>query len=106
MIYILVAKEHSPPVDIPGEISTLLEQFRNITPEKLPTGPLSLMDIQHQIDLISSVVLSNKAHYQMSSKEHEELNCQVMNLLSKGYIQEILSLCAVPTLLTPKNYGF
>lgn len=39
----------------------------------------------------------------MSLQEHDELCCQVEDLLAKGHVRESLSLTAVPALLIPKK---
>jgi hypothetical protein len=103
--YALVVVEKKDPIEIPLILQPLVEKFPDVVPEELPPGLPPMRDIQHHIDLVPGSILPNKAAYRMNPREHEELQRQVDELITKGLVRESMSPCAVPALLVPKKDG-
>jgi hypothetical protein len=49
--------------------------------------------------------LPNRAQYRTNPEETKEIQCQVQELLDKGYVRESLSPCAISVILAPKKDG-
>lgn len=88
---------------LPVEIQEMLEEYRDIVVDDLPSELPSMRSINHHIDLIPGASLPNKVTYHMTPTENEEIRKQVQELLDKGLIRESLSPRVVPTVLTPKK---
>ena len=52
----------------------MLEDFKEIFTEELPTGLPPLHNILHQIDLILGSILPNKVPHRLNPMESEEIN--------------------------------
>ncbi|XP_040930106.1 uncharacterized protein, partial [Gossypium hirsutum] len=83
----------------------LLQEFRDVFPEEIPSGLPPIRGIEHQIDLVPGAAIPNRPAYRSNPEETKELQKQVNELLEKGYVRESLSPCAVPVLLVPKKDG-
>ncbi|XP_031404630.1 uncharacterized protein LOC116213728 [Punica granatum] len=70
---LMLLEENEELGDIPPVVKSLLEKFRNVVPDEIPSGLPPMRDIQHHIDLVPGAAIPSKAAYRMSPKEHEEL---------------------------------
>jgi hypothetical protein len=91
--------------DFPEDVWELLENFVDIVVDELPNSLPPIRSISHHIDLILGESMSNKEAYRLTPQENEEVKRQVHDLLDKGLVREILSPCAIPTVLSPKKDG-
>jgi hypothetical protein len=87
---------------LPSFAVSLLQEFEDVFPEEMPSGLPPIRGIEHHIDFIPRVVIPNRPAYRSNLEETRELQRQVEDLLSKGYVRESMSRCAVPVLLVPK----
>ena len=101
---ILVTKEITKESNtaIPPEVTSVIAEFADVFPEDLPDKLPPMRDIQHAIDLVPGASLPSLPHY-MNPTEHVELKRQVDELMRKGFIQESMSHCAIPALLTSQK---
>ncbi|GJT80165.1 reverse transcriptase domain-containing protein [Tanacetum coccineum] len=105
MFALILVEPNAGTYNIPHEVKSVLEEFKDVVSKELPPGLPLMRDIQHCIDFVPEAVIPHKAAYRMNTKEHEELQRQVQDLLEKGSIRESLSPCEVPALLVPKKDG-
>ena len=98
---LVVVEETKSEKEIPQEVKRILEKFVDVMIEELPHGLPPMRDIQHQIDLIPSLVFPNRLASIMSLKEHEELETQVDDLLMIFLIEGLFEIIEILILFSP-----
>uniref|UniRef100_A0A2N9F3S3 Reverse transcriptase/retrotransposon-derived protein RNase H-like domain-containing protein n=1 Tax=Fagus sylvatica TaxID=28930 RepID=A0A2N9F3S3_FAGSY len=90
---------------LPSLAVSLLQEFEDVFPEEMPNELPPIRGIEHQIDFVPGAAIPNRPAYRSNPEETKELQRQVEDLMSKGYVRESMSPCAVPVLLVPKKDG-
>jgi hypothetical protein len=90
---------------LPTLVVSLLQEFEDVFLEEMPSGLPPIRGIEHQIDFILGAIIPNRPAYRSNPEETKELQRQLEDLLSKGFVRESMSLCTVPLLLVPKKDG-
>jgi hypothetical protein len=110
MFFVLMCKDNLLSTnDLPSTLPTTafdaLYEYEDVFPDEVPPGLPPKRGIEHQIDLVSVAPLLNRPPYRTNPEETKEIQCQVQELLDKGYVKESLSPCVVLVLLVPKKDG-
>lgn len=90
--------------DKPEPLQTLLHEFTDLFPTKLPGLP-PLRQVYHTINLVPGMVPPNRPAYRLSLVEQEECVKTVDELLALGLIRPSCSAFASPVLFVRKKEG-
>ena len=98
-----VVEQASPEVQNP--LRNIIHDFQDVFPEKLPKGVPPSRDVEHAIETEPEAIPPSRAPYRLGPKEIEEMEEQIRDLLSQGYIQPSYSPYGAPILFVPKKDG-
>jgi hypothetical protein len=91
---------------LPSLAISLLQEFEHVFPKEMPNELPPIRGIEHQIDFVPGAAIPNRPAYRSNPEETKELQRQVVeDLMSKEYVRESMSQCAVPVLLVRKKDG-
>jgi hypothetical protein len=86
-------------------VADILQEYADVFTSEVPAGLPPLLGIEQQINLIPGASLPNRAPYRTNPEKTKEIQCQVQELLDKGYVCESLSPCVVPVILVSNKDG-
>jgi len=89
----------------PPEVRNILNEYKDIFPETLPSHLPPERSIDHAINLVPGAEPPHRPIYRMSFEEMNELKRQLTDLLSKGFIRPSTSPFGAPVLFVHKKEG-
>ena len=84
---------------LPNVVVSLLQEYEDVFPNDMPSGLPPIRGIEHQIDFVPGATIPNRLAYRSNLEETKELQRQVEEFLTKGYVRESMSPCVVSVLL-------
>ena len=65
---LVVVESNEGNYNIPHQVKSILEEFKDVVPDELPPGLPPMRDIQHCIDFVPGAAIPHKAAYRMNPK--------------------------------------
>ena len=96
---------NSVPEGYRKKLETIIQQYRDIFPEKLSKGLPADREVQHQIKTEPGSKPPYRPPYRLGPAEQDELEEQVKDLLAQGFIRPSCSPYGAPVLFVPKKDG-
>ena len=94
-----VAKEHQ------AKLRTILAEYRDVFKDELPKGPPPKREVVHSIEVQPGSEPPYRTPYRLRPAEQDELEEQVKDLLTQGFIRPSQSPYGAPVLFVPKKDG-
>ena len=86
-------------------MKTIIQQYRDIFPEKLSKGLLAERQVQYEIKIEPGSKPPYRPPYRLCPSEQDELEEQVKDLLAQGFIRPSCSPYGALVLFVPKKDG-
>ena len=87
------------------DLELLINEYRDVFPEKLPNGVPPPGEVQHVIEIEPGSKPSYRPPYRLGLAEQDELEEQIRDLLAQGFIRPSCSPYGAPVLFVPKKDG-
>uniref|UniRef100_A0A2N9I515 CCHC-type domain-containing protein n=1 Tax=Fagus sylvatica TaxID=28930 RepID=A0A2N9I515_FAGSY len=82
------------------------EEFEHVFPKEMPNELPPIRGIEHQIDFVPGAAIPNRPAYRSNPEETKELQRQVEDLMSKGYVRESMSpMCSTSATSAERRTG-
>ena len=88
-----------------GKLEEILMEFKDVFPEHLPPGAPPKRAVELSIREKEDSQPPSRAPYRLSPREQVELEEQIQDLLSHGFIRPSVSPYGAPILFVPKKDG-
>ena len=86
-------------------LQDIVQEYHDVFPATLPKGCPPKRDIEHEIQIESGGRPPNRPPYRLGPAEQDELEAQVKDLLTQGFIRPSSSPYGAPVLFVPKKDG-
>ena len=86
-----------------GKLREIVDEYRDVFPEKLPRGRPPKREIEHSIETDPEAQPPNRAPYRLGPAEQDELEAQIRDLVTQGLIRPSASPCDARVLLSLKR---
>ena len=91
--------------ELRGKLRDIVDEYRNVFPEKLSKGRPPKREIDHSIETDPEAQPPNRAPYRLGPAEQDDLEAQIRDLVAHGFIRPSASLYDAPVLFVPKKDG-
>ena len=86
-------------------LHSIVEEFKEVFPDRLPKGHPPKRDVEHQIKNIPGAEPPNRPPYRLGPADQDEMEEQIKDLLEQGFIKPSATLYSTPILFVPKKDG-